>query len=71
MNDTKMNNKNQKNSFSLPIGMCLGLSIGTAVGAATQNIGTWLPIGLCLGVALGTAFSSSDDSEDFKSDGKE
>lgn len=37
--------------------MCLG----TAIGAATDNIGLWLPIGLCMGVALGVSFSDDED----------
>lgn len=48
----------------LPIGMCLGISIGLAIGTASNNLGLWLPIGLCLGVSLGVAFSSKKDKND-------
>jgi hypothetical protein len=33
------------------------LGIGTAVGAATHNLGVWLPIGVAVGLALGVAMS--------------
>ena len=36
-----MKDQNSKGSSGLPIGMCLGLSIGTAIGAVTNNIGLW------------------------------
>ena len=49
-------------SYWLPIGMCIGISVGTAVGATSNNMGLWLPIGLCLGVALGSAFSKNGDN---------
>lgn len=63
-NNTKKNelneDKNQKDdrSYWLPIGMCIGLSLGVTIGAATNNIGLWLPIGLCLGVSLGAVLSN-------------
>ena len=50
----------------LPIGMCLGISIGTTIGAVTNNIGLWLPIGLCLGISLGVVFSNTKDKNDKK-----
>ena len=57
------NNKKNGNSFRYPIGMCMGLAIGTAIGAATHNIALWMPIGLCLGLALGH-HSEEDDVND-------
>jgi hypothetical protein len=59
----KINEKNKKEdeSYWLPIGMCLGISIGTAIGAATNNIGLWLPMGLGIGLCFGVAFSSGED----------
>ena len=50
------------------MGLAIGVSIGTAIGVSTNNIGLWLPIGMCIGLALGTAFSSD---EEFKSDKNE
>ena len=58
--------KKENNNYWLPIGMCLGISIGTAVGAATKNMGLWIPIGLCLGMSLGIVISSTKDKNDKK-----
>ena len=44
-------------------GMCIGISIGTAVGAGTNNMALWLPIGLCIGLSLGLAFSSNKNDK--------
>ncbi len=60
--------KNEKNSV---IGLAIGMCMGTAIGAATNNIGLWLPVGMCLGLALGTALSDGDDSDDSGSDEEE
>ena len=53
-------------NYWLPIGMCLGISIGSAIGAATNNIGLWLPVGLCIGIGLGAAFSDNKDKDNKK-----
>ena len=66
MNNNRKKEKDNKGSYSLPIGMCIGLAIGTAVGVATHNIGTWLPIGLCLGLVLG--YQKTENSEDDTND---
>ena len=42
----------------LPIGMCFGLSIGMAIGAAMDNI----PVGMCLGLGIGMCFGSAMDN---------
>lgn len=50
-----MSNKNDNDNIQfLPIGMCLGISIGMAIGAAFDNI----PIGMCLGVGCGSLIGS-------------
>ena len=46
------------NTQYLPIGMCIGLSIGVALGAAMDNI----PIGMCLGLGIGLCFGSALDN---------
>ncbi|MCY4508986.1 MAG: hypothetical protein OXG35_18820, partial [Acidobacteria bacterium] len=33
-------------------GIALGMSVGIAIGAATDNVGAWLAIGLALGAAF-------------------
>ncbi len=42
----------------MPIGMCLGISIGMAVGSAMDNI----PVGMCLGLGIGLCFGSALDN---------
>ena len=32
--------------------IALGMSVGIAIGAATDNVGAWLAIGLALGAAF-------------------
>ncbi len=32
--------------------MALGISIGVAIGAATDNLGLWLAVGVALGAAF-------------------
>ena len=58
--------KNGSNSSRLAIVMCIGISIGTAIGVATHNIGLWMPIGLSVGLCLGLALlhNSENDNED-------
>ena len=50
--------KSQKSPDSqthcLPIYMCLGLSVGTAIGSATGNLAICMPIGLSIGMCIGT-----------------
>ena len=64
----KKNKKEEKQTDNnwLPIGMCLGISIGSAIGVATNNLGLWLPIGLCIGMSLGVALSNNKDDSDKK-----
>ena len=54
-----MSKKDSENKVQyLPIGMCLGLSIGMAIGAAMDNI----PIGMCFGMGIGMCFGSAMDN---------
>ena len=45
------------NTQFMPIGMCIGLSVGVALGAAMDNI----PIGMCMGLGIGMCFGSAID----------
>ena len=50
-----MENKENKNKTQyMPIGMCLGISIGTAIGAAMDNIPVCMAVGLSLGMCIGS-----------------
>jgi len=57
-----MNNNEKNNSTpKMPIFMCLGLSVGMAIGAGFGNIS----IGMCIGVIVGSIFDSRNkDKED-------
>ena len=46
----------------LPIGMCLGISIGTAIGVVTDN----LALGMCFGVSSGMCVGSLIDAKNRK-----
>ncbi len=54
------NNKDSDNQIQyLPIGMCLGLSIGMAIGSAMDNIS----IGMCMGLSIGVGIGSLLDAK--------
>ena len=54
----KKNDNSENQVQYLPIGMCLGLSIGMAVGAAMDNIS----VGMCMGLGIGLCFGSALDN---------
>ncbi len=68
----KKNDSNNQIQY-LPLGMCIGISIGMAIGAAMDNI----PIGMCMGMGIGMCFGSALDNanraknEENKEDKKE
>ena len=45
---------NEDNTKYMPIGMCMGISIGTAIGAAMDNIPICMAVGLSLGMCIGS-----------------
>ena len=45
---------NEDNTKYMPIGMCMGISIGTAIGAAMDNIPICMADGLSLGMCIGS-----------------
>lgn len=49
----KMGKLNPKSGASMGVFIALGAGIGTAIGAATDNIGLWLGIGVAIGAAIG------------------
>ena len=64
-----MKDKDSGNQMMLmPFFMCIGISVGTAIGAALDNIPVWMCIGLSIGVGLGTVLDAknkkpSEDTE--------
>lgn len=56
----KENLKSENQTCYMPIGMCLGISIGTAIGVATDNLSIYLPIGLSIGMCIGTLIDAQN-----------
>ena len=55
------NDKNQENTTHyMPLCMCLGLSIGTAIGAALNNIALYMCVGMSIGVGIGSAIDAAN-----------
>ncbi len=51
----------------LAIAMCIGISIGVALGAVTHNYGLWIPVGTSIGATVGAlldVFRGKDEKDD-------
>ena len=48
----------------MPFCMCIGLSIGTAIGAGAGNIPLWMCVGLSVGMCLGVALDARKKNEE-------
>ena len=46
--------KSENQTYYLPLCMCLGMSIGTAIGVATDNLSIYMPIGMSIGLCIGS-----------------
>ena len=44
----------------MPLGMCLGMSVGTALGAATDNLALYMCIGLSVGMCIGVLMDAKN-----------
>ena len=72
------NQKKSENQIQyLPICMCLGMSIGSALGVATDNLSLFMCLGMSIGVGIGAlidanrrkaAESNDPEKEDPKED---
>ena len=56
----KDNKKSKNQTYYMPIGMCLGMSIGTAIGVAADNLSIYMPIGLSIGMCIGTLIDAQN-----------
>ena len=54
--------KNNGAAF-LPIGMGMGVAIGTSLGVATDNLAVWLPIGIAIGSGFGVAMMAAANAK--------
>ena len=52
--------KSDNQTHYMPIGMCLGISIGTAIGVATDNLSIYMPIGLSIGMCIGALIDAQN-----------
>ena len=50
----KEKKKVDNQTYYMPICMCLGMSIGTAIGVATDNLSIYMPIGMSIGLCIGS-----------------
>lgn len=55
----KTDENNEKVQY-LPLYMCIGISIGSGLGAVAGNIPVFMCIGLALGVGIGAAIDASN-----------
>ena len=55
------NREDQNNEMHyMPICMCIGLSIGTAIGAAMNNIALYMCAGMSIGVGIGSMIDAAN-----------
>ena len=66
-----MKKENNDQTYYLPIGMCLGLSVGMAIGAAMDNISIRMCLGLGIGMCIGSAIDAYKAAENKEDDQKE
>ena len=60
-----MDKKDDKNNTQyMPIGMCMGISIGTAIGAAVDNIPVCMAVGLSVGMCIGSLIDAKNRKTD-------
>ena len=50
----KDKNREENQSAYMLICMCLGMSIGTAIGVVTDNLYICMPIGMSIGLCIGS-----------------
>ena len=59
------NQKKSENQIQyLPICMCLGMSIGSAIGVATDNLSLFMCLGMSIGVGLGAMIDAKNRKTD-------
>ena len=55
---------NEENTKYMPIGMCMGISIGTAIGATMDNIPVCMAVGLSVGMCIGSLIDAKNRKTD-------
>ena len=54
----KENKKSENQTYYMPIFMCLGMSIGTAIGVATDNMSMCMCLGISFGMCIGSVIDA-------------
>jgi len=70
----KNNKKTKNNNQYIPLGMCLGISIGTIIGVSTNKLAICMPIGLSIGMCIGSiidATKRNDEDGESKTNNKD
>ena len=60
----KDNKKSENQTHYMPIFMCLGMSIGTAIGAATDNMSMCMCLGISFGMCIGSVIDARNREKD-------
>lgn len=59
MKEIDKNKKQSENqTYYMPICMCLGMSLGTAIGVATDNMSMWMCLGVSFGLCIGSVIDA-------------
>ena len=69
-----MRNKKDDKPHYLPTFMSIGISIGAAIGVATNNFPLYMLVGLALGVGIGSALDGQNrnrESDESQKDNEE
>lgn len=59
----KVNKKPDSQTYYMPICMCLGMSLGTAIGAATDNMSMCMCLGMSFGLCIGSIIDARNRSK--------
>lgn len=71
MKDSKKADKNSENqTCCMPICMCLGISLGTAIGVATDNLPMCMSLGVSFGLCIGSVIDARNRRENKDSGNK-
>lgn len=57
------NNASENHTQFMPIGMCLGISIGLAIGSAMDNLSAGMCAGLGIGMCVGSLIDAANRKE--------
>lgn len=64
MKDKNKVDKNSDNqTYYMPLFMCLGMSLGTAIGVATDNMSMCMCLGVSFGLCIGSIIDARNRSK--------